>query len=499
MIALHEPEMERRVWLSTATPEEFPSLSPVDDRDERLSTFVRNDDVLSALGPDDTTWEDTDVEEPPLEEAPASEMVIEAGDPETDNVLAQYFGEVRRFALLSFAEEQALGRRIKRWQRRVRWALYTSPGALPTLRRIRQRVEHQGVSLHEIVQHREETAPEQAVWLAQCQQAIVSLQELATHLGRLEGHGAPPQWTTQERHGLRHEGFSLWRAWLTTYEALQLHPHVHKAMREALEDAWRAQPEERVLQASYRTWMRAQRELDQAKAQMMQANLRLVIHVATRFRDRGVPFLDLIQEGNLGLMRAVDKFEPRRGLRFVTYAHWWIRQAISRAIGEQYRTIRLPSHVIERKSKLHTAATKLWANQGRAPHAQELSAALGWTPQEVEELLITVQPLSQLQQPITDNGDALQDVLVDTQAPQPDELVAEEQMRRGVEECLVHLTEREAFIVRLRYGLDAHEPHSLQEIGNLLGVSRERVRQLEKQAFAKLRRVRQSTVLAELV
>jgi RNA polymerase primary sigma factor len=232
---------------------------------------------------------------------------------------------------------------------------------------------------------------------------------------------------------------------------------------------------------------------------MMQANLRLVIHVATRFRDRGVPFLDLIQEGNLGLMRAVDKFEPRRGLRFVTYAHWWIRQAISRAIGEQYRTIRLPSHVIERKSKLHTAATKLWAHQGRAPHAQELSAALGWTPQEVEDLLITVQPLSQLQQPITDNGDALQDVLADTQAPRPDELVAEEQIRRGVEECLVHLTEREAFIVRLRYGLDSHEPHSLQEIGDLLGVSRERVRQLEKQAFAKLRRLRQSTVLAELV
>jgi RNA polymerase primary sigma factor len=259
------------------------------------------------------------------------------------------------------------------------------------------------------------------------------------------------------------------------------------------------QPEDAALQAAYRTWARAQRELDQAKGQMMQANLRLVIHVAARFRDRGVPFLDLIQEGNLGLMRAVDKFEPRRGLRFVTYAHWWIRQAISRAVGEQYRTIRLPSHVIERKSKLHAAATKLWASQGRAPHAQELSAALGWTPQEVEELLIAVQPLAQLQQPITDDGDALQNLLEDTHTPQPDALVAEEQMRRGVEECLEHLTEREAFIVRLRYGLDAHEPHSLQEIGDLLGISRERVRQLEKQAFAKLRRLQQSTLLAELV
>ena len=139
------------------------------------------------------------------------------------------------------------------------------------------------------------------------------------------------------------------------------------------------------------------------------------------------------------------------------------------------------------------------ASQGRAPQAQELSAALGWTSEEVANLLITVQPLAQIQQPITDDGDALHDVLADTQAPQPDALVAEEQRRRGVEECLVHLTERKAFIVRLRYGLDAHEPHSLEEIGDLLGVSRERVRQLEKQAFAKLRRLRQSTVLAELV
>jgi RNA polymerase primary sigma factor len=270
-------------------------------------------------------------------------------------------------------------------------------------------------------------------------------------------------------------------------------------MREALEEARRAQPEDAALQAAYRIWTSTQGELDQAKWQMMQANLRLVIHIATRFRDRGVPFLDLIQEGNLGLMRAIDKFEPRRGLRFVTYAHWWIRQAISRAIGEQYRTIRLPSHVIERKSKLHAAATKLWASQGRAPRAQELSATLGWTPQAVEELLITVQPLAQLQQPITDEGDVLQDVLADTQAPQPDELVAAEQVRRGVAECLVHLTEREALIVRLRYGLDSHEPQSLQEIGDILGISRERVRQLEKQAFAKLRRLQQSAALAELV
>ena len=500
MMALHEhEEMESTAWLSTDTREELPFLSTFEAPEARHPLVVHDDDFVSALVSDGPAWEDTDVAEAPVEDDPASAMALDAGDPETDNLIAQYFGEVRRFALLSFAEEQALGRRLARWRRRVRWALYTAPIALPTLRRIWQRVEHQDTSLHEVVQPREGSTPDETQWRAQCRQAILSLQELATQLERLEAHSAMPLWAVPAHRGLRHERFSLWRAWLTTWEALQLHPHVQEAMREALEEARRAQPEDPTLHAASRIWAQAQEGLDQAKAQMMQANLRLVIHVAQHYGNRGLPLLDLIQEGNIGLMRALDKFEPRRGLKLVTYAHWWIRQAISRAISEQHRTIRLPIHIIERRSKLHAAKTKLWESHGHAPSVQELSTALGWKPQEVEDLLIAVQPIAQLQQPITDDGDALQDVLEDTRAPQPDELVAEEQLRRGVGACLDHLTEREALILRLRYGLDMHEPHSLQEIGDVLSISRERVRQLEKQAFGKLRRLQQSAVLAELV
>jgi RNA polymerase primary sigma factor len=185
-------------------------------------------------------------------------------------------------------------------------------------------------------------------------------------------------------------------------------------------------------------------------------------------------------------------------VKFGTYAHWWIRQAISRAIGEQSRAIRLPSHVLERQSQLRAAATQLWARQGRRPSAEDLSAALGWTPPQVEALLIAVQPLAQLQQPLTDDGTALQEVVEDTQTPQPEVLVAAAQVRRGVGACLDHLTAREALIVRLRYGLDSDEPQTLQEIGDVLGLSRERVRQLEERAFAKLRQLPQSAELAEL-
>jgi RNA polymerase primary sigma factor len=500
MRAGHEPDaMERRAWLSTDARAALADLSGLDAHEARQPVVAHDDVIFRALVSDDATWEDADAAETPMEDDATSTMPFDAGVPETDTTLTQYFGEVRRFALLNFAEEQALGRRIKRWQRRVRWALYTSPMALPTLRRIWLQSEPQDISPCEVVQNPTVSRPAQTERRAQSRQTILSLQDLATRLARPEARSGLPRRAAQEGRGLRHARFSLWRAWLTIYEALQLPPHIDEAMREALTDLRGTQPSDQAQQAAARVWARAQRELDHAKAQMVQANLRFVMHMAQRYRNRGVPLLDLIQEGNLGLMRAVEQFEPHRGLKLITYARWWIRQALSRALSEQQRTIRLPSHVIERRHKLYAATSRLWTSQGRAPSARELSDALGWTPQEVDAILIAVQPIAQLQQPVTDGGEALQECVEDGQAPQPDELVAEEQVRRGVRECLGHLTEREAVIVRRHYGLDAYEPQSLQDIGDRLGISRERVRQLEKQAFAKLRRLPQSAGLVELV
>src|SRR5919199_1742912 len=427
MRTVHEPDArENQACSATEVRGARPGLNTLEDYEARQRP-VAHAQVCRALVSDTSPWAETPTAEAPVEDDAASAIARHTGDPETDHVLARYFGEVRRFALLSVAEEQALGRRITRWQRRVRWALYTAPLALPTLRRLWQQVEHQTIPVHAVVQ-----------------------------------------------------------------------PHVHTALGQALAAAWQAQPTDPGLHAASQAWARAQGALEQAKAQMIQANLRLVIYSALHYRHRGVPLLDLIQEGNLGLMRAVDKFEPQRGVKFVTYAHWWIRQALSRALGEQSHTIRLPSHVLERQSQLRAAAAQLWARQGRRPSAQDLSAALGWTPQQVEALLIAVQPLARLQQPRTDDGTALQDVVADTQTPPPEVRVAAAHVRRGVEACLGHLTAREALIVRWRYGLDADEPQTLQAIGDVLGISRERVRQLEEQAFAKLRQLPQSAGLPEL-
>ena len=306
------------------------------------------DDVDLSFFPNPPAWDGSDHTEGAPEGDPGSAQTLGGADPAVDTVMAQYFGDVRRFALLSVAEEQALGRRIIRGQRRVRWTLYTAPVALPTLRRLWQEEAPHASPVQEDQPSRADATPASGAARAHDPQALGQLEALATRLRGLD--------TAPRTH--RHTRTRLWRAWLRTWETLRVSPQVTEAIRTALAAAWQGDPEDPALHAAYHAWTRAQDALDQAKARMMQANLRLVMHIALRYRYRGVPFLDLIQEGNLGLMRAVDKFEPRRGWRFATYAHWWIRQAISRALDEQHRTIRLPSHVSERQHKLHTAATQ---------------------------------------------------------------------------------------------------------------------------------------------
>src|SRR5207302_5197273 len=197
-------------------------------------------------------WEESATAGPPSAEDPTSEQDLNAADSEADNVLAQYLGEVRHFALLSFAEEQALARRITRWQRRVRWALYTAPMALPTLRRLWQHVEQQALPMHEVVQTRAGTTADPRAQRAHVRQALGHLQELTAALHRLETQDERPRGAAPAQGGRRHARFRLWRAWLTTWETLRLQPHVHTAIGEALAAAWQAQPTDPVLHAASR-------------------------------------------------------------------------------------------------------------------------------------------------------------------------------------------------------------------------------------------------------
>jgi RNA polymerase primary sigma factor len=225
-----------------------------------------------------------------------------------------------------------------------------------------------------------------------------------------------------------------------------------------------------------------------AQEYLVRANSRLVISVAKKYIGRGVHFLDLIQEGNIGLIRAARKFEYRRGHKFSTYATWWIRQAVSRAVADQGRTIRVPVHMGDQINRLRRISTQLTQELGREPSIDELARAMETTPDKIDNLIeISRRPIS-LETPIEEDADSeFGDFIEDKSSPQPADVVTHNLLREHLDQVLARLPEREAHILQLRYGLLDGETHTLEEVGQKIGVTRERVRQLEAQALNRLR------------